>query len=308
MRIDVLTGATYEMVTPGVRPHSRSDHGAAWDPVGRAIYVFGGRGPEGINAGYHHDLWRYFPDEDRWEEVRTGTESPGSRSDMAMAWDTWHGQLLIFGGVSGGGHYGDLWAYRPIENQWVPLTLEGTKPAARGYPMGVWDSTHGKFLVYGGWTQDETFAKVLFKEVWAYDPATASWVRYDQPAPYPSLRSKTRILWDETGARLLLIAGEVSESSQFDSPHLENQVWAWTLERNSWTLLEPGNAPPPRYQAAVTIDAFGRPILIGGYCINRYCGDVWALDLRVNSWVTGGDFAPDLPELAHHRYLPLVAR
>lgn len=265
-------------------PPARTDHGAAWDPIERVMYVFGGRGPAGTDGGYLGDLWRFRPSTAQWELLPSTGLTPRARADFAMAWDLSRRQLLLFGGATASGPVNDLWAFRPADGRWVELGAGGDRPTPRAYPLGTWDATHGWFLVYGGWRQDERFGKVLFKGVWAYDPATDAWRSYPQTTPQPSLRHRARIAWDGARSRLLLFGGEVVESNDVDRPHVEDELWAWVPETNAWSLVRTTSSPTARYQYAAAWDAASaRLFVVGGYG-NGFTDELWEYASSTNVW------------------------
>jgi hypothetical protein len=276
-------GGVAKLAVQGPAPPPRTDHRAVWDPDARALYVFGGRGPGGAQGGYLGDLWRFRATTGTWEQLQPTGSTPPGRADFAMAWDSSHKQVLLFGGVYGSGTLGDLWAFRPDENRWTRLS--GTSgPSSRGYPLGAWDADNERFLIYGGWSQDPRFGKVLFKEVWAYDPAGNQWSRHAQPTAQPSLRTRAVVGWDPSRRLLLLFGGEVAESTGIDTPHVSGELWAWSPSDNAWSLLDGSSAPGPRYQYAAAWDPSGeRLIVLGGYG-QGFTVEAWEYSSRSQTW------------------------
>lgn len=279
-----LTSGTVRTISAaGTTPAARSDHRAAWDPVERVMYVFGGRGPAGVDGGHFGDLWRFRPDTGEWERPQVTGPAPRPRSDFAAGWDPSRRRFMVFGGF-GANYYGDLWAFDAATKSWLELGAAGTGPGPRVQAMGAWMTDSGSLAVYGGWTQDQRFGKVYFKEVWTYEPGSDRWTRYPQRTAQPSLRSRASLVWDATRRRLLMFGGEVVESNDVDRPHLENELWSWSFKSGAWSLLDPAGAPSARYQHASAWDSTSeRLIVVGGYG-SGFTDEIWEYSAPSNTW------------------------
>ncbi|MBI5949547.1 MAG: hypothetical protein HY875_15515 [Chloroflexi bacterium] len=303
VRLSTANGSFTTLQVDGVVPPPRVAHQAVWDPGGRDMYMFGGTGP-----GAGEDLWRFSTDTGTWQRLAfpgPGPFPPG-RMEFAMAWDPATRRLFIFGGVGGpAGRWGDAWIYSADSDSWTKIVTAGPEPSARGYPAGAWDSSTHRFLVYGGWSQDERFAKILYKEIWAYDPTANHWTVIPQTSAQPSLRAKLDVVWDPVGGRLLLFGGEVVESNDLDTPHLLNELWEWRPQTNTWTELKPGGLlPSVRYLHSVGLDSNRQELWsFGGYGDGRFQTDLPVYSMANNRW----RFV-EPPQLRNRVVIPLVAR
>src|SRR5580658_7534741 len=80
---------------------------------------------------------------------------PPARQTHAMAYDSAHGQVVLFGGTNGyGGIYitaqalDDTWLWDG--SNWTGKTPQTVPPARAGHSM-AYDATHGQVVMFGGY-------------------------------------------------------------------------------------------------------------------------------------------------------------
>lgn len=78
---------------------------------------------------------------------RTPSTTPLPRSDAAMVYDAYHGQVVLFGGFGQGGYLNDTWIWDGIN--WIQQT-PGTSPSPRYDGAIAYDASTGQVLLFGG--------------------------------------------------------------------------------------------------------------------------------------------------------------
>ncbi|MBM2810127.1 MAG: symbB, partial [Chloroflexi bacterium] len=153
-----------ELDAEGSWPVGRFRHGAAWDPLGRRMLVFGGYGG-GFPGGYRDDLWAFDSAGAAWTRLPNAEVGPSARARPAVAWDASAQRMLISGGYAGGVDYlRDLWAYDSSAGAWTGLGGQSAAPSARSAHSLVWDDARRRLLLFGG------SAGSTYGELWSYSP------------------------------------------------------------------------------------------------------------------------------------------
>ncbi len=89
----------------GTGPGPRYGHVAGYDPEHERMIVFGG-----YNGAFLADAWVLdLSGEPRWEPVHVTGPSPAPRDFAAAVWDAPRGRMLVYGGNTDGGAFGDAW-------------------------------------------------------------------------------------------------------------------------------------------------------------------------------------------------------
>ena len=101
--------------------------------------------------------------------------------------------------------------------------------------------------------------------------------RVNPQGPQPSGRIDAPIACDAPGRRLLMFGGQDSAA--------RNDLWAFSLDRQDWTELNPpGARPPARFGHTATFDPVRRRLVIFGGQDSGFFSDVWAYDIIRNTW------------------------
>src|SRR5262249_47918538 len=138
----------------------------------------------------------------------------------------------------------DLWAYRPGNNTWLQLGPTGGPPAGRSGHTAIWDPGNAQMLVFGG-----NNGSVL-NDLWAYRPASNSWVPLSLGGGGPAARDLHTAVWDASNAQMLVFGGRNSGGNWL------NDLWAYRPASNTWGALSPTGGPPPvRYLHAAAWDS-----------------------------------------------------
>jgi hypothetical protein len=177
-----------------------------------------------------------------------------------------------------------------------------TRPGSRSDHGVVYDPERNRILLFGG-DQRGTVGGLeqpqYLDETWAFEVATQRWEKLTPPA---SPEPRGGFAGARAGRRWIVFGGR---SGTFGTLRLHNDVWAYDLNSDSWSLLigdlpkaTNPNVPDPRQQARIVYDTARERILVfGGNSDperfgNRVHNDLWAFDLTARSW---SSVAPSSP-------------
>jgi N-acetylneuraminic acid mutarotase len=252
----------------GPLPEARSGVSMVYDTAAGNVVLFGGWDPD-TDFG---DTWAYDPATNTWADLGPAGALPAPRALHQMVYDSAGGEVILFGGTSDAGRYGDTWAYDPVANSWADLSAAGG-PAARSAHSMVCDSDGGKVILFGG-----AGDAGRYDDTWVYDPAAKSWTDLRPEGSVPSGRSAHSMVYAPSSGQVILFGG-------YDEGLL-NDTWAYDPTDNTWTDLDPaGGVPSPRGNHRMVYDsASGQVILFGGYDGNAELYDTWAYDPATNTW------------------------
>jgi N-acetylneuraminic acid mutarotase len=221
------------------------------------MLVFGGY----TGAAFLDELVSYRPAVNGWTQPAASLRPP-ARSNHATAWDSTQQRMLVFGGFGPGGYLNDLWAYDPRESTWrllsphVPLIDPPFPvPPAREEASAAWDAAHGQLLVFGGTRGGEPL-----DDLWAYRPATDSWVELvpDESAPVGRMRHSA--VWDAGRGEMLVFGGY---GGGFPGGYRDD-LWSYQPIANRWQQLGPTSG----VEAAVGTDEDEDSALTGLAAVN----------------------------------------
>lgn len=238
-------------------PPPRAGHSAAWDPVTRQMFIFGGHGNRGQ---YQDDLWRYQPATNAWTQIFPTGRPPPARTSHSAVWDLVGSQMLVYGGelqLATPTLSSDLWAFHPASNSWVELRPTGQPPVPRLNPTTVWDSRYGRMLMFGGQTAEGQ----RMNDLWSFEPADNWWRRlFPVRGRVPSGRLAHSAVWDTTRGEMIVFGG-----LQVAFP-VVNDLWSYRVESGDWLRLMPVGplAPPLQLHAAVWDPVSEQMLVFGG--------------------------------------------
>ena len=278
-------------------PPARSQHTAVWDPTGEQMLVFGGSGGSGAR-----DIWSYRPATDRWSQLAVPVPAGVGLSGQSAIWDPVRGQFIIFGGLGPGGSV-DLWSFRPTHGTWVDLAPSGARPQSRAYHSAVWDAGRDQMLVFAG--LGSGFG--LLNDLWAYRPATNSWVQLEPPRPRPLPVFYHSAVWDPASAQMLVFGGSDPFTGQ-----LVDELWSFSIETGLWTEIEAPGRPPGRLShTAIWEPRNAEMIVFGGGCgAGCFRDDLWSYRPSAAAWAERPAIGPFAPARGGHTAVwdPIGAR
>jgi N-acetylneuraminic acid mutarotase len=192
-----------------------------------------------------------------------------------MAYDEAGGQVVLFGGTSDAGRFGDTWLYDPAGNAWSEVAGAGA-PEARSAGAMVYLDDAETVLLFGGVGEAGRFA-----DTWTFTSVSGSgaWTALEPAGSIPSARSGHAMAYDYIAGAVVLFGG-------YDGSGLLNDTWAYDPAANTWTELAPtGDAPSARGNHRMVFDASaGRVVLFGGFDGTAELADTWAYDIASNTW------------------------
>ncbi len=187
--------------------------------------------------------------------------SPAPRAYQSMAYDSAHGQTVMFGGqtFSGSVGYTDTWVWDG--SNWTQKFPQHSPPAQSAHAM-VYDSAHGQAVLFS------------LNFTWLWDGT--DWTPV--PPNGPSGRYGHAMAYDSAHGQVVLFGGALENNS--NTPTLLGDTWAW--DGSTWTQEFPKNSPPARYQHAMAYDSVhGQVVLFGGLngdLLNDALADTWLWD------------------------------
>jgi N-acetylneuraminic acid mutarotase len=217
------TWTTSPTSAPSRYPTPRIGHVLAYDPNTGKLIMFGG-GTRGFDSrtlkigDLLNDTWAYDPVANTWTNLRPSGSVPEPRYMYAMAYDPSIRKVVLFGGMSATGRFGDTWAYDPVANTWTKLEPAGKPPAPRAFASLVYDNASRLLILFGGGVSLGT----LFNDVWAYDGVKNTWTQLKPAGESPSARGGQSMAYDPSTRRLIMFGGLDEAGTSL------NDTWALT--------------------------------------------------------------------------------
>jgi uncharacterized protein (TIGR03437 family) len=184
-----------------------------------------------------------------------------------MAYDSAHGQVVLFGGTNGyGGIYitaqalDDTWLWDG--SNWTGKTPQTVPPARAGHSM-AYDATHGQVVMFGGYNDG-----AVSNDTWVWDGE--NWA-LKSPQTSPSARIDYSMAYDSAHGLTVLFGGGSANGVTFAD------TWVW--DGSNWTQMSPKTSPPARLAHAMAYDsAHGQVVLFGGSSDYQPLNDTWVWD------------------------------
>ena len=145
--------------TGGQHPDGAYGMGSIYDPRRDRMVAFGGS----LGAAYYgsqNNIWELtLDDSPMWTQLHPADPTaakPSPRRSMTAVYDPLRDRMIIYGGFdavpNSDQFLGDTWALSmsgPLA--WRGLTPDGTVPHGRDGSAAIYDPTHDRMVVYGGW-------------------------------------------------------------------------------------------------------------------------------------------------------------
>lgn len=170
----------------------------------------------------------------------------------------------------------------PLTPSWAEVSrltnVEKSVPSAREYHHMVYDSESDRVILYGGSGLTDT---------WAYDISSNTWTKM-APAQSPP-RGGGEMAYDEQSDRAILLNGHGWPQAR----DALSETWAYDFNTDTWTNMEPENAPPAMIGAPLVYDTQAdRIIMFGGLDVASlidsrsivFLNDIWVYDFDTNTW------------------------
>ena len=190
-------------------PPARSAHSIAYDTHRARIVLFGGFFTDSAGGRRLGDTWEW--DGTRWTQAITA--SPGPRAFAMMAYDSWRGHTVVFGGGQPGGASNDMWTWDG--DRWARIDPAGSWPAARFNGVMVFDTRRGRLVLFGG---VQGAGRDRLADLWEWDGQR--WTERSG-ADRPTAINDFDMAYDPARGRVVLFGGTANDSSILD------EVWEW---------------------------------------------------------------------------------
>ncbi len=274
-------GAVWRQLAPeqqGPVPAQRCHHTLTEVPSADQAILFGGFS----RTGRFNDSWRFDFDTQAWTQLATSGATPARRCLHATAFLESRGELLMFGGIAGGGNraadfFADTHLLDVATGVWSRVDGEG--PSAREGPVMFYSGVTDAAFLWGGKAFDH-----YPTELWRFDVDAQTWSQVATSGEQPRGREDPTYFWDESRGRLTIFSGR----NDRDQPFLLEDGYELDLGTQTWSRIDLGTAPPPRWRASVAVDRErDRGLMFGGW--RDFGGadafnDTWGYDLNAREW------------------------
>jgi uncharacterized protein (TIGR03437 family) len=281
----VWDGSTWTEKTPQTVPTPRALHAMAYG-LGQVL-MFGGA----INGsvGLEKDTWVF--DGTNW--TMQTPFGPSERYGTAMAYDSAHNQIVLFGGIGpateGASFIGDTWVWNGAA--WTQKTPQTSPPARAGHSL-AYDSVHGQVVLFGGEGASGfgfQATAVALNDTWLWDGT--NWTQ-ELPKISPPPRNAFAMAFDAAHGQTFLFGGLNGNGTDL------NDTWIW--DGSNWTQVSPQTSPSVRDSYALAYDStHGQIVLFGGETSFPLAtlGDTWIwtgaplqVGPTINAVVNGASF------------------
>ncbi len=263
--------AGWREITPaGASPAPRIEPAMVFDSRRGKVILFGGGTGTGV---FYDDTWEW--DGEAWTELSPSGVRPRGRTSHALAYDSWRGRAVLFGGNSVVGKLDDTWEWDG--EAWTDVTPAEGSPFRRRWPAMAFDSARGRVVLFGGETgltpPDDT---------WEWDGE--GWTEIFPSGPVPAPRQSFSMAYDELRQRTILFGG-----NHIGVPDLPD-VWEW--DGQAWLETPPASgdlaAPTARSgHVAAFSPAVGRMLVFGGVAATfppEFPEELWQWDSGARRW------------------------
>lgn len=206
-----------------------------------------------------------------WTNLKPAGSTPSARRSHAMAYDTKHELVVLFGGSDSDSdtdsYLGDTWAYNTSANVWTGMAPTGSTPPARESHAMVYDAVHDVIVLFGG-----RGSAGFLSDTWAYNLSANAWTERAPTGSTPPAQWHHAMAFDAThGVTVLFGRGPSS-------------TWIYNFSSNEWTKVDRPPFPTSRSSHAMAYDAArGVAVLFGGVTGGRgstgSLSDTWTYNL-----------------------------
>ena len=141
------SGGNWTQVAVGSGPPGRISPSMAFDVNDSEMVLFGGETFINSRAVLLNETWVYA--NGNWTNITATAHGPPARAASTLAYDPGRSAVVLFGGASFTGYWGDTWAF--AAGRWTNLTPSvGPGPIAREFPQLAYDGADHYLLLFGG--------------------------------------------------------------------------------------------------------------------------------------------------------------
>jgi len=262
----------------GPVPASRCHHTLSEIPGSDQALLFGG-----FSRGTRfNDTWRFDFATESWTELPTTGTVPAKRCLHASVFIASRAELLMFGGIAGGGSragdfFGDTHVLDVATGSWA--RVEGEGPSAREGAVMIYARHADAVFLWGGKAFDH-----YPTGLWRFDVEARTWSQVATSGEQPLGREDPIYLWDDSRNLLSIFSGRNDD----DPRVLLDDGYELDPLSGAWARLNAAPVPPPRWRASVAVDPSGdHGYTFGGW--RDFGGDdafndTWHYDLDARAW------------------------
>ena len=211
-------------------------------------------------SGRFNDVWRFEPTVERWTELFPSGVAPAPRCLQAAAFDASHNQMVVYGGVRGGGvaaadYFADTHILDLDNNKWTVVNTSG--PGKLRGAIAFYSTARNAVYLWGG-KQVTTYPNTL----WRFDVGSRAWESVATSGDIPVGREDPAFFWDDAQQRLILFSGR---NDSLVDPVLSD-LHILDLDGATWQAMPRDGLPPARCRASVVFDPVNRTgLMFGGW-------------------------------------------
>jgi hypothetical protein len=211
-----------ELHPTGDAPPALEGVSVAYDEDSERMLLFGGRCLSGQTGGpvYSNEVYAYSPASNTWAKLGAGGPRPQGRYVQAMAYDSRHHALLIFGGRFFASfepgtqvtQYDDVWQFNVDSGTWKELTSAEPFPLTYA-PVAAYDVETGKTVVQVEMERNGRRESILE----TYDPSRGTLTECSVAGASPSPRQSPALMYDPELQALLMWGGVEVADGKFST-------------------------------------------------------------------------------------------
>ncbi len=300
-------------------PSAREEPNFVYDDRDGALALFGGQ--NSIFNSIHDCIWLYNMTRNRWSPMPGCGTLPIPAKGM-MAYDSWHGAFVFFGGIGMSGSASMTYIFNVTAKEWKRMR-PAQSPSPRAYSAMAFDERNGVTVLFGGDGSSDNL-----NDTWTYNLTTDTWTEMN-PATAPPPREAMLMAFDKAAGVTVMHSGRAGSGGDYgdtwlyntsnntwwralssggpgsnrntmaydDADRLElvfvdgsSSVMAYNISANTWTSLNPPSKPPVYMGRGMGYDiANGAMVITGGFTrkpnddIVIY-DELWSYNLSQNAW------------------------
>ena len=236
-------------------PSVRDQLEMAYDPVTRAVVLFGGYEPQVAAAG---DTWTFS--NGSWTDLSTQfSSSPPARWGDSLTWDSADGYVLLFGGRNTTSFFNDTWAFNG--SAWARLPTN-VSPSPREYMAMADDMLDGYVVATGGGIGNLPVGSgspwTFFNDTWTF--RSGQWTNQTNSSGGTGLVSTVAY---DANDREVVALGTPTADGTLACP---GPAYTWTFANGTWTNLSAskGMTSPRVLFPAMVYDPYTSSVILFG--------------------------------------------
>ncbi len=258
-------GARWTEHHPPLSPTARYGAHMAYDATNKVVVLVGGIGNlSSYQIGDMGDTWTW--NGTTWAEQHP-VANPPPRHGSSLAYDGTSGQVVLFGGDSGGRvplFLNDTWVWNGTT--W-DKRYPANSPPGRVDATMAYDDKSSQLVLFGG------ASGMALGDTWVWDGR--NWTPR-APSLSPGPRYAAAAGYSSGDGKLVFFGGY----GGFSGSRL-NETWAWNGQ--TWSHLYPSNQPPARVYGSMSPGPAGSVLLFGGSGdalkgVHGELSDTWSWD------------------------------